>query len=278
MLDLLPITIIVLTKNEDLHLERLILNVNNIFNEIIILDSFSDDNTSLIAKKHSIKFVQNEFINFGAQRNYAINNIETLNDWIFFLDADETIDDSLITELIYIFSHNIIYDGFYINRKFIFMKKWIRFGGYYPIYLLRLFKKSKAYCSGIVNEHIEVSGNTKIIQRGNIVDENLNNFNFWINKHNKYSDLEAEEFFIKKREISKFKFFNQVDTKKYIKLKYYNSMPLFLRPFIYFLYRYFLRFGFLDGYKGFIYHFCQGLIFWFFVDVKIFEKIIKNEE
>ena len=279
MFNLLPITVIILTKNEDLHLERLILNVNKIFNEIIVLDSFSDDNTINIAKNYNIKFVQNKFNNFGEQRNYAIKNIKTLNDWLFFLDADETIDILLITELYNIFTNKILYDGFYINRKFIFMKKWIQFGGYYPTYLLRLFNKRNAFCNGIVNEHVEVNGKTSIIKNGHIIDENLNNFNFWISKHNKYSDLEAEEYFIKKSITPTFNVRNQVDVKKFIKLKYYNNLPLFLRPFIYYFYRYILRFGFLDGYIGFIYHFCQGFIFWFFVDVKIFinKQLIKNE-
>jgi hypothetical protein len=276
MLNLLPITAVIITKNEELHIERLLCNINGIFNEVVIIDSFSEDKTYDISLQYNVKFIQNKFKNFGDQRNFAMNSAEVTNKWVFFIDADEIVDDDLINELRLIFSEKILYDGFYVNRKFLFMKRWIKHGGYYPLYLLRLINKEKAICKGIVNEHFEIDGKTTLIKRGHLIDENLNNFQFWVNKHNNYSDLESIEFFVERKKFDFNKIRSQPGLKSLVKLIFYNNMPLFLRAFVYFFYRYFIRFGFLDGYKGFIYHFCQGLIFWFLVDVKIYEKKCKE--
>lgn len=276
MINLLPITAVILTKNEEIHLKRLLLNINKVFNEIVIIDSFSLDKTEEIANEFNVKFIKNQFVNFSDQRNFAMRSSEVSNKWIFFIDADEIIDIDLINEFRFIFSQEIIYDGFYINRKFIFMEKWIKYGGYYPIYLLRLVNKEKAICTGIINEHLQIDGKTTKIKNGHLIDHNLNNFQYWVNKHNNYSELESIEFFSKTITFNTSPLSSQAGFKNYIKIKIYNNIPLLIRPFIYFFYRYFLKLGFLDGYKGFIYHTCQGFIFWFFVDVKIYEKKIKK--
>ena len=152
------------------------------------------------------------------------------------------------------------------------MDKWIRYGGYYPIYLLRLFNKKNSRSFGSINEHILTEGDTKVISCGNIIDHNLNDVSFWLSKHNNYSSLEASEFFILPKIDNKKIFDSQANFKFFIKNKFYNKFPVLIRPFFYFIYRYFFRLGFLDGHQGFIYHFLQGFFFWFFVDVKIFEK------
>jgi len=278
MINLLPITLVVLTKNEELHIERLILNVVNKFNQVILIDSFSSDNTIKIANQYGVMVIQNQFKDFSQQRNFAIKSNLLNNNWIFFLDADEIIDNDLFDELHTIFSKEIKFDGFYINRKFFFMNKWIKYGGYYPTYLLRLFNKDKAQCNGIVNEHIKINGSTSILKNGHIIDRNLNNFNFWVKKHNIYSDLEAiifDNVSYKSENLSK-SILSQAALKNYFKVNLFNKIPLFFRSFAYFIYRYIFRLGFLDGYVGFIYHFCQGFIFWFFVDVKILE--LKNNK
>lgn len=278
MTNLLPITAIILTKNEERHLKRLLLNIIKIFNEIVIIDSFSVDKTHEIADEFNVKLIKNKFLNFSDQRNFGLKSSEVSNKWVFFIDADEIVDFDLINELRLIFSNKIIYDGFYINRKFIFMEKWIKYGGYYPIYLLRLVNKDKAICTGIVNEHFQIDGKTTKIKNGHLIDHNLNNFQYWINKHNIYSDFESTEFYSRSIYFNTNPISSQAGFKNFIKINFYNNIPLFFRPFIYFFYRYFLKLGFLDGYKGFIYHICQGFIFWFFVDVKIYEKKINKNE
>jgi glycosyltransferase involved in cell wall biosynthesis len=271
------VSAVVLTKNEDKHIERLIKNIIDFFSEIIVIDSYSTDKTIEILESYNIKYVQNKFLNFSDQRNFAINNNLVSNNWIFFIDADELIDEELKLELRKIFSSEITQSGFYINRKFIFMNKWIRYGGYYPTYLLRLFDKNKATSMGIVNEHIKVNGTTGLI-KGHLIDKNLNNFSYWINKHNLYSDLESIEYF---RNETKLKFSDaknsQPGLKLFLKHNLFNKIPLFFRVFIYFIYRYFIKLGFLDGYVGLIYHISQGFIFWFFVDIKIYELKNKHE-
>ncbi len=273
----LKISCVILTYNEQIHIERALINALQFFDDVILLDSGSEDKTIEIANSYNVPSFYHKFINYSDQRNFAIQSINVKYDYIFFLDADEYIDDELFKSISYEFNLGNPYDGYYIKRKFIFMGKWIKNGGYYPIYLLRLFNKNNSISIGSINEHISTSGKTKIIPKGNIIDHNLNDISFWITKHNKYSSLEAFEF-NNKFTVNYSKIFNsQSNFKSFIKIFFYNKLPILVRPFIYFIYRYFFRFGFLDGYIGFLYHFLQGFIFWFLVDIKIFEiKFKKN--
>ncbi|MFM2361834.1 MAG: glycosyl transferase family 2, partial [Bacteroidota bacterium] len=137
-----PVSVVILTYNEAVNIERAIANTIAWAAEVIVLDSFSTDETVAIATNAGAKVVQRKFDNYSAQRNYAIKEIELCCEWILFLDADEYLSEALKEEITGELA-NPKADGYYMKRRFYFMGKWIRWGGYYPIWLLRLFKKDK---------------------------------------------------------------------------------------------------------------------------------------
>ena len=274
-LKILPsdITAIILTYNEEKHIERCLLSIKDTAKKIIIIDSFSTDNTLNILKKHNVEILQNKFINQSKQLNWGLENSNIKTEWMLRLDADEIVTKSLIekvSEDLKNYSSNI--SGITVNRKLIFLKKNISFGGVFPHHTLRFWRNGKGKCEEAwVDEHIIVDGEVVHINE-DIIDENLNNLKWWINKHKSYAIREAINFLLMK-ENSKNNNLKINDlpqfSKKKMKLKFYYNFPPILRPTLLFLYSYFLRLGFLDSWQGLIFHFLQGFWYRMLVDLNI---------
>jgi glycosyltransferase involved in cell wall biosynthesis len=276
------ISVIILTSNEELNIEQALKNVSGWAKEIIVLDSGSTDGTIKIAEDLGTKVFYRQFDNYANQRNYALKELPLTTEWILFLDADEYLTEELKNEISSTLSNTDL-DGFYLKRRFYFWGKWIKHGGYYPIWILRLFKKDKGYIEREINEHFVVDGKVGYL-KNDFIDNNKKDLTDWISKHNKYATYEAEELYkykLRKQAGEKDEFANlsgsQAQKKRWIREFIWNPlMPPLVRPFIYFLYRYFIRLGFLDGKAGFIYHFLQGLWYPFLIDVKYLELIRKD--
>lgn len=273
------ITVVILTYNESIHIERSINNVSGWADKIIILDSYSEDDTVEKAKLLGAEVIFRKFDDYKKQREFAIEYCKDQAEWMFFLDADEYLTEELKVEIKQAIKNKKI-NGFHIPRRFIFMNKWIKWGGYYPIYLLRLFRPEYASLSGSVNEHVVITGATQTLQN-DFVDHNLKGIDNWINKHNRYATYEAGEllnFKMNQEAKSHLKFFStQSERKQWLRFRVWNKLPIIIRPFIYFIYRYIVRLGFLDGKVGFIYHFIQGFWYWVLIDTKYFEMEKKVE-
>ncbi|RZK53161.1 MAG: hypothetical protein EOO91_18150 [Pedobacter sp.] len=156
------------------------------------------DETLAIAEKFKAEVKVNPFINHPKQWDFALKNFDIQTPWVIGLDADQIVTPELFLQLQNFRDadfQNV--NGIYFNRKNFFKGKWIKYGGYYPIYLLKMFRTSVGYSD--LNENMDhrfiVTGNTIIWKNGHILEENLkeNNISFWIDKHNRYSDLIAEE-------------------------------------------------------------------------------------
>jgi glycosyltransferase involved in cell wall biosynthesis len=268
----LPISVIILTFNEEENITHSISNVITWADEVIVLDSGSTDATCKIAENLGANVFYRKFDNYGSQRNYAIKELPSKNEWILFLDADEYLTEELKNEITALYKHDDIntYSGFYLKRRFYFMNRLIKYGGYYPIWILRLFVKGQSTVDREMNEHVSVEGKLGYFKK-DFVDNNRKDFAFWLEKHNKYSTYEALELL--KEETKDGKDFadlwgSQAQRKRWIRANIWNKLPLFVRPFLYFFYRYFLRLGFLDGVEGFIFHFNHALVFYINVDAK----------
>lgn len=155
------------------------------------------------------------------------------------------------------------------------MGKWIKHGDYYPTWILRLFRKGKGRSEERkMDEHIILlEGRAKKLAN-DFIDDNKKNLEFWIDKHNKFSSREVEE--ITKQLTTNdqqltTKLSGQTAQKRWLKENFYYRLPLFCRAFLYFIYRYFFRLGFLDGKEGLIFHFLQGFWYRFLVDAKFYE-------
>lgn len=277
------LSVIILTFNEENHIERCIKSIQLFAKEIFIIDSFSTDNTVVLAESLGAKVFQNTWKNnYATQLNWGLENCPIQTKWVMRLDADEYVTPALaneITQKLESLESNIT--GIYVKRQVYFMNKWIKHGGYYPTWLLRVWQHKKGYCEQRwMDEHIKVIEGNTVQFNHDIVDHNLHGLSSWTEKHNGYATREAVDIlnniyvFLKYDDIKPTFFGSQAQRKRWLKLKY-SQMPLFFRPFIYFLYRYFFQLGFLDGKQGLIWHFLQGFWYRFLVDAKIYEIYFK---
>lgn len=274
----LDLSIIILTYNEEQHLERCISSVCDIATNVYVIDCFSTDHTSKIAISLGAQVYENRWVNYATQFNWALDNVPISTKWILRLDADEVVTDELKLEL-KTRLHSLPDDvsGIHIKRRMFFMDRWIHHGDMYPVFMLRLFRSGIGRCEmRWMDEHIKISHGTTIAFKHDIIDHNLNNLTWWIAKHNGYATREAVDLLNLKHNyihydgVASELFGSQAQRKRWLKVRYAN-LPLFVRPFLYFIYRYVIKLGFLDGKEGLTYHFLQGFWYRFLVDAKLFE-------
>ncbi|KAA0993711.1 glycosyltransferase family 2 protein [Dyadobacter aurulentus] len=275
---MIDLSVIILTHNESKHIGRCIKSLQLVTNKIFIVDSFSTDDTVSIAENLGATVIRNPWVSYSFQFNFGIANNPFQTTWLMRMDADEYITPELANELkasLPQIGEGV--SGLYVKRRVIFMDKWIRRGGYYPIWLLRIWRRGIGTCEELwMDEHIKLSSGTVQNLKYDIVDHNLNNLTWWTQKHNNYAireviDLLNIKYNFDSKPTVEPKFWGtQEQRTRYLKVQY-SKMPLFTRPFIYFSYRYFLKLGFLDGLKGIIWHFLQGFWYRFLVDAKIYE-------
>ncbi len=255
------ISAVILTYNEEQNFENCLRNISESVDEIFIVDSYSTDRTLEIAKKYGAQVVQHPFENQAKQFNWALDSLKIKNEWILRLDADEYLTRELWQEMAETLPkapEDI--SGYYLKRRVYFMGRWIKHGGYYPIWLLRLFRYGKARYreERDVDEHLTLLEGKAGEMRNDLIDDNKKDLTFWIKKHNNYASREAGEVLSGSYGRGKKKF--------------YYRLPPFLRAFTFFIYRYFFRLGFLDGKEGLIFHFLQGFWYRFLVDAKLYER------
>ncbi|MGI9534428.1 MAG: glycosyltransferase family 2 protein [Thermodesulfobacteriota bacterium] len=270
----IKITAIILTYNEELNIENCLKSLKGWIDEIIILDSNSTDSTLDIAESYTKKIFFHDFETHSKQWKWALENLPIKNEWVIGLDSDQSVSEGLKSKLLEVFKEKVKgVDGYYVRRKQIFMGKWIKYGGYYPKYLLKIFNKDKVLIdeNELVDHHFYVEGNTEVIEE-DIVEDNINerNLSFWFKKHINYAELFANEA-INKYRVPEHRELTGPDKNTKFMKNIYGSLPLFIRPFLYFICRYFFQLGFLDGTRGFIFHFFHALCFRFIVDAKIYE-------
>ena len=219
---------LVLTYNEEDRIKECLKSLSWV-DEIVIIDSFSEDNTVSICTEYTDKIYQREFDNFSVQRNYGLQKIET--DWVLILDADERITESLSSEIIEeIKSPN--YKAYEIPRKNFFMGKWLKCCGLYPDYTVRLFKNNNINYENKVHEGINYDG-----ERGQFENDLLHhtyrNLSHYSKKLNHYAELSAKD-----------KFQAGIQT---------NIFYIVVRPLFDFIQMYIFQRGFLGGGPGLIY-------------------------
>lgn len=282
----LPITAIVMTYNEERNLTVCMESIKDYIDDIIIVDSFSTDKTEEIAFRYTQKFYKNKWINYSKQYLWGIANTDIKNEWILRLDADERWTKEGFDELRKIIEEDSA-DGVYVKMKIFFMGRFIKHGAFYPNYFLRVYKRSKGSMEDRwMDEHIRVDGTT-VHSNIDVIESNYDrqeNISLWTTKHNGYSTREAVEFLIAKYKLHPIDtvanlFGNATERKRWMKENIYFKVPLFVRPILYFLYRYFLKFGFLDGKEGFIFHTLHAFWYRFLVDTKVYqiEQLAKRD-
>jgi glycosyltransferase involved in cell wall biosynthesis len=265
-----------------MHLPRLLNSVKPLQAPVFILDSGSTDRTVEIGESFGAHIQQHPFENHPKQWHHALKNFYITTPWMVCLDADQTVTAELRELLLNFNPDNYAgINGIYFNRQFIFKDKWIKHGGYYPFYLLKMFRYDVGYSD--LNENMDhrfvVPGKTAIWKNGYIIEQNFkeSNIRFWIAKHNRYSDLVAQEEVERLQNLRaqtvKPSLTGSPDERTAWFKKLWWRMPLYVRPFLYFIHRFIFKFGFLDGRTGIMFHFMQGFWFRMVVDVKIGELL-----
>lgn len=277
----LPITLIVLTKDEEPNLEYCLKSSAAHVGQIIIVDSGSTDGTLEIAKRYGSKIYDHPFRNQAEQFNWALEHADIKESWVLRLDADEVIFDELWDEIgkaLQEAPQDV--SGFYFKRRVYFKGRWIRHGGYYPTWLLRLFRKGKARSEDReMDEHIILLGGRAVNLQNDFKDENHKSLSWWLAKHRNYAAREAQAMLREKYSSSEPSFSGSPpERRRWIKKNIYLRLPMFIRPFVYFIYRYFFLAGFLDGAKGLVFHFLQGFWYRLLVDVRYAALLLSNKQ
>lgn len=290
---MVDLTVIILTKNEEKNLRKCIESFRGIVKRFVIVDSFSDDGTEKLCKQlnrelqqigSSLDFYQHQWKSYADQLNWGLENTGINTTWTMRMDADEEIMEDLAKEIDEKLPHiSEPINGIVLRRRVYFMGRWIKHGGRYPELLLRIFRTGKAKCEmKMMDEHMILSEGHTVEFYNDLIDNNQKDLEWWTNKHNWYSNREVldhqltlekqMEESLEEDGISS----KQAKRKRKIKNNGYYQLPKFWRAHLYFIYRYYIKLGFLDGPEGKIFHFLQAYWYRFLVDAKLYECEKKN--
>ena len=275
------IAVMILTYNESIHLARALRHIEALAREVFVIDSYSTDDTVEIARSFGAEVLQHPFQNQARQFQWAMDNVPVTAQWVMRLDADEIIEADLCREIVArLPSLPPDVTGIYLNRKTIFQGRFIRHGGRYPLMLLRAWRRGKARMEDRwMDEHIYLLEGRSVAFSGGFADDNLNDLAYFTEKHNNYASREALD--VVNRRLNLWELEpgvlagesgkRQAGIKRLMKEKVFNRMPFQLSALTYFLYRYIVRLGFLDGSEGLVYHVLQGFWYRFLVGAKVRE-------
>lgn len=288
------LTVVILTKNEEKNIEKCIKSFRGCAKRFVIVDSFSTDQTEVICKKLGVDFYQHPWKDYASQLNWGIQSTDIDTTWTMRMDADEELLPELAEEIekkLDKLTENV--NGIILKRRLIFMGRWIKHGGRYPEYLLRIWRTGTAMCEQkVMDEHMLLNSGETVAFQHDIQDNNQKDLEWWTAKHNWYSNREVldHQLFLAREqtriqeggtaqslsdsevsiETGGFST-KQAEQKRKMKNGGYYRLPKFSRAHLYFIYRYYIRLGFLDGPEGKIFHFLQAYWYRFLVDAKMYE-------
>lgn len=259
------LTVVVLTRNEARHIARCIASVRDFATRIVVVDSISTDATAALATEAGAEVVANAFVNHARQVNWALANCAIDTEWTMRLDADEIVLPGFAAAFATVSGDAA---GATLNRRIHFLGRWIRWGGIYPVRQLRLWRTGAGQCEDRwMDEHMIVDGPVVHLDT-DFADINLNNLGWWTDKHNGYATREAIDALSGDTGAAPG---GGAGAKRWVKRNVYARLPLGTRALAYFVYRYVVRLGFLDGWQGLVFHGLQGGWYRFLVDAKIAE-------
>ena len=285
---MVDLTVVILTKNEEKNLRKCIESFRGIVKRFVIVDSFSTDGTEALCrqldaelreKDSRLDFYQNKWVDYATQLNWGLTQTNITTEWSMRFDSDEELTEELANEIQQkLPGVKEPVNGIILRRRVYFMGRWIKHGGRYPELLLRIFRTGKAMCEQkLMDEHMILSEGTTTTFQYDLIDNNQKDLEWWTAKHNWYSNREvldhqmtlknAQEETLEAGGQSS----GQASMKRAVKNGGYYKLPKFWRAHIYFLYRYYIKLGFLDGPEGKIFHFLQAYWYRFLVDAKLYE-------
>jgi glycosyltransferase involved in cell wall biosynthesis len=260
-----PLSVLVPTLNEELNLPECLDSVAWA-DEVFVVDSFSTDRTVEIARERGAQVIQHPFDGYSRQKNWALDTLPFRHEWVLILDADERVTPELHTEIEQLLlplpsrgeSRGEGYVppmGYYVNRRLIFMGRWIRYAGWYPSWNLRFFRhRLGRYDNREVHEHLVLQGPAGYL-RHDLLHLDRRGVESFVARHSRYSTLEAMARFKAERNAPGRALLparlvgSPVERKRWLRERVWPRIPA--KPLALFFYMYVLRRGFLDGREGF---------------------------
>jgi len=289
------LTVVILTKNEEKNIRKCIESFQGIVKRFVIVDSYSTDGTRELCKAldeelkqigSKLDFYENKWVDYATQLNWGLENTNITTMWAMRFDSDEELLPELVDEIAQkLPGLKAPINGVILRRRMYFMGRFIKHGGRYPELLLRIFRTHMAKCEQrVMDEHMLLLEGKTVTFENDFIDRNEKDLNWWIEKHNWYSNREVldhqrtlgncNDESLEKSGTSSF----QAKKKRRIKNEGYYNLPKFWRAHVYFIYRYYILLGFLDGKEGKIYHFLHAYWYRFLVDAKLYECEKGNKE
>ena len=285
---MVDLTVVILTKNEEKNLRKCIESFRGIAKRFVIVDSFSTDGTEVLCRQldaelrtkgSRLDFFQNKWVDYATQLNWGLSQTNITTEWSMRFDSDEELTEELANEIEQkLPGVKKPVNGIILRRRVYFMGRWIKHGGRYPELLLRIFRTGKAMCEQkLMDEHMILSEGTTPTFQYDLIDNNQKDLEWWTAKHNWYSNREVldHQMTLKSQQAETLEAggqsSGQASIKRAVKNGGYYKLPKFWRAHIYFLYRYYIKLGFLDGPEGKIFHFLQAYWYRFLVDAKLYE-------
>lgn len=274
----LDVSVIVLTFNEERNIRACLDSLHHWAGEIFVVDSGSTDCTLDIARQYTDKIVSHPFENYSKQRNWAQDNLPLAYEWVFHVDADERVTPGLAVALTQRFSGGLAHRacGYLVRRRIEFLGRHIRHGGIYPTYHCRIYLRDRGRCEDRqYDQHFIVDGPVETIE-ADLTEVTAKSLFDWTARHNRWAQMEARHLAavaqgrqegLVEGKVSG----TPIERRRWLRASVYERSPIFIRALVYFLVRYVLRLGFLDGAPGLIYHSLHGLWFRFYVDACYYE-------
>ncbi len=273
----MPVSAIVLTFNEEHNIAACLESIVGTVAEIFIVDSGSTDRTLEIVRRYSPNIAEHPFHSYSLQRNWAQAVLPLAHDWVLHIDADERMSDELIESMNTFFGSGEAdeHSAAMFSRRALFLGRSIRHGGHYPTYHARLFRRRCGRCEDrLYDQHFLVDGPIARLH-GDLIEVVALDLDSWSTKHVRWAGIEAREMGLsstgQRQQIEPRFLGNPIERRRWLRRRLYGNSPPFLRAVTYFLYRYFVRLGFLDGWEGLIFHVLQGFWYRFYIDAKIWE-------
>ncbi|OUL23136.1 glycosyltransferase [Nostoc sp. T09] len=262
----IPVSVLIPAKNEEANLPACLTSLE-MADEVFVVDSQSTDNSVVIAESFGANIVQFKFNgSWPKKKNWSLDNLPFRNEWVLIVDCDERITPELWAEIAQVIE-NDEYSGYYLNRRVFFLGKWIRHGGKYPDWNLRLFKHKQGRYENLHTEDIPNTGDNEVHEhvilqgkvgylKNDMLHEDFRDLYHWLERHNRYSNWEARVYYnlLTNQDdggtIGANLFGDAVQRKRFLK-KVWVRLPF--KPLLRFILFYIIQRGFLDGKAGYIY-------------------------
>lgn len=273
------LSVVILTYNEEANLPACLASLAGLDCEVFVVDSGSTDRTLDLAWAAGATVREHPFTTYAEQRNWAQANLPIRGDWVLHLDADERLTPELVVEINRVLSEQPTAAGFLLRKRTVFMGRWIKHGGHYPAYHLRLFRRGLGVCEDrLYDQHFLVEGEVRRLQH-DYLDVLTADLGTWTARHARWAELEARELMARRgggRRVRASVWGSPIERRRWLREVVFEQSPLFVRAFGYWVYRYVVRRGFLDGTEGLIFHFLQACWYRFLVDATIYQERIKR--